>query len=55
MKRFGERAYAYPETGDALREMFAGGQKFTVEELSKRLGLRVLDLDPLYEEIHQNL
>jgi hypothetical protein len=55
VQRFGERAYAYPETGEVLRELFSGGQEFSVEELAGRLGLSELDLDPLYEEITNNL
>ena len=35
--------------------MFSGGQEFSVEELAGRLGLSELDLDPLYEEITNNL
>lgn len=55
IQRFGERAYAYPETGEALKELFSGGQEYGVEELAGRLGLAALDLDPLYEEIDNNL
>lgn len=55
VQRFGERAYAYPETGEVLKELFSRGQEFSVEELAGRLGLAALDLDPLYEEIDNNL
>ena len=55
VQRFGERAYAYPETGEALKELFSRGQEFTVEELAGRLGLASMDLNPLYEEIDNNL
>lgn len=55
VERFGERAYAYPETGEVLKELFSGGQQFGIEELGQRLDLAVLDLDPLYEEIYNNL
>lgn len=55
VQRFGERAYAYPETGEVLKELFSKGQEFSVEELAGRLGLASLNLDPLYEEIDNNL
>ncbi|NLA07266.1 MAG: hypothetical protein GX872_06505 [Firmicutes bacterium] len=55
IQRFGERAYAYPETGEVLKELFSRGQEYSVEELAERLGLAALDLDPLYEEIDNNL
>lgn len=55
VQKFGERAYAYPETGEVLKGLFSLGQEFSVEGLAERLGLRALDLDPLYEEIDDNL
>lgn len=55
VQRFGERAYAYPETGEVLKELFSRGQEYSVEELAARLGLHELNLEPLYKEIADNL
>ncbi len=55
VKRFGERWYAYPETGAALRELFSEGQRLPVEELAARLGTGALDPAPLVEELLDNL
>ncbi|MGE5588452.1 MAG: hypothetical protein ACM3ZO_09625 [Clostridia bacterium] len=55
MKRFGERWYAYVETGAALRELFSEGQRLPVEELAARLGTGAADPSPLVQEILDNL
>ncbi|MBC7081879.1 MAG: hypothetical protein H5T95_00095 [Firmicutes bacterium] len=55
MKRFGERWYAYAETGAALRELFSEGQRLPVEELAARLGIGAADPSPLVQEILDNL
>lgn len=54
-KKFGERWYAYPETGQALRELFAEGQRLCVEELCETLGMPGPDMDPLSWELVDNL
>lgn len=55
IERFGERWYAYPEAGQALRELFAEGQRFGVEELAQKLGMPGLDLDVVLQELVDNL
>ncbi|MGE5592569.1 MAG: hypothetical protein ACM3X3_02650 [Betaproteobacteria bacterium] len=54
-RRFGERWYAYAETGAALRELFSEGQRLPVEELAARLGTGPVDPSPLVQEILDNL
>ncbi|MGE5571767.1 MAG: hypothetical protein ACM3ZU_01940 [Bacteroidota bacterium] len=55
VKCFGERWYAYPETGRALCELFAQGQRLPVEDLAARLGTGALDPAPLVQELVDNL
>ncbi|MCR4401437.1 MAG: hypothetical protein NUW12_01455 [Firmicutes bacterium] len=55
MKRFGERWYAYAETGAALRELFSEGQRLPVDALAARLGIGAADPAPLVEEILDSL
>lgn len=54
-RRFGERWYAYAETGAALRELFSEGQRLPVEELAARLGTGPVDPSPLVQEILDKL
>lgn len=54
-QRFGERWYAYPEAGQALRELFVEGQRFSVEELAQKLGMPGLDLNVVSQELADNL
>jgi len=54
-EKFGEEWFLNPKAGRFLKDLWASGQKYDVEELARMTGFAGLDVDPLLEELEENL
>jgi hypothetical protein len=51
VRRWGEEWFQKPKAGALLRELWSHGQRYSAEELLRRLGERGLDIGPLQAEV----
>lgn len=54
-EKYGKTWFRSPEAGRFLGELWSDGQKFSVEELARKIGFNGLDTDPILTELTEQL
>jgi hypothetical protein len=55
MEKYGDEWFLDSRSGDYLKDLWSSGQKFDVVELAQMIGFSGLDINPLIDEIEENL